>query len=278
MFRKRRRPTPGFKIPSPFNPMQGGQANLRQDGTSPYCAMMQIAAEDTYDDYVICRGFDTRILRFVDYAEGDPNKPGISVAKPFGKRRAGEYQIAEVYPALLPVQGNDVYAGFRQGVFTPPSPTAVHWRVGQNPGVVTGGLDGGQPDDLSDTIGILRDHNEKAVNWLLIDAAGGGAANFFVYELTADPTLGSPTTGFANIYSAEDESTLIASAAPWIANKTIFDDQVAGDGGTCIEVAGTYYAVNAIGCDSGSGGSPGIHIGPTAPSDTSLLWIDTSGL
>lgn len=170
-FRKRRRPTPGFKVPNPFNPIQGGQANLRQDGLSPYCSMMQVAAEDIYENYVICRGFDTRILRFVDYAEGDDNKPGISVAKPFGNRVVGKYKIAEVYPALLPTQGNTEFTGFRQVTYTPPSPVAVEWRVGQNPGKVTGGgLDGGQPEELTDAIEILYDHNNKVINWLLLDS------------------------------------------------------------------------------------------------------------
>ncbi len=134
--------------------------------------MVQIAAEDTYDDYVICRGFDPRILRFVDYAEGDANKPGISVAKPFGKRTAGTYQVAEVYPAFLPTQGNANFQDFRQVTYVPPSPVAVEWRVGQNPGVVVGGLDGGQPEELADEIEILYDHNGKAINWLLIDSKG----------------------------------------------------------------------------------------------------------
>jgi hypothetical protein len=67
--------------------------------------MMQVAADDTYDDYVICRGFDPRILKFVDYASGDANKPGISVAKPFGKRTTGTYEIGEIYPAFLPNAG-----------------------------------------------------------------------------------------------------------------------------------------------------------------------------
>lgn len=181
MFRKRRRPTPNFKIPPPYHPIQGEQANLRQDGTSPFCAMMQVAAEDTYDDYVICRGFDPRILRFIDYAEGDANKPGISVAKPFGKRSPGTYQIAEVYPAFLPAQGNASFADFRQVVYTPPSPANVLWRVGQNPGVVVGGLEGGQPEALGDEIEILYDHNGKVVNWLLIDSKGDGGGNVLGY-------------------------------------------------------------------------------------------------
>lgn len=169
-FRKRRRPTPYYKIPPPFSPITGDHAELYQDGTHPFCAMFQVAAEDTYDDYVICRGFDPRILRFIDYALGDPSKPGISVAKPFGKREAGKYEIAEVYPALLPTQGNTKITDFKHGPFVPPSPTAVKWRVGQNPGVVTGGTTGGQPESLTDEIGILYDHNGKVVNWLLIDS------------------------------------------------------------------------------------------------------------
>jgi len=174
MFRKRRRPTPFFKIPSPYNPIQGDQASLRQDGTSPFCAMLQIAAEDTRENYVICRGFDTRILRFIDYAEGDANKPGISVAKPYGRRVANTYEIGEIYPALLPTQGNAGFDDFRQVIYTPPSPVAVEWRVGQNPGVVVGGgLEGGQPAELADTIEILYDDNGKVINWLLIDSSGG---------------------------------------------------------------------------------------------------------
>jgi len=165
MFRKRRRPTPHFKIPSPYNPMQGENANLRQDGDSAFCAMMQVMEEDTHDDYVVCRGFDPRILRFME---------NISVAKPFGKRKPDTYQIGEVYPAFLPTQGNANFMDFRQVTYIPPSPVAVEWRLGQNPGKVTGGgLEGGQPADLSEAIEILYDDNGKVVNWLLIDSKGG---------------------------------------------------------------------------------------------------------
>ena len=217
MWRKRRRPTPHFKIPSPFNPIHGDQANLRQDGTSPFCAMMQVAAEDTYDDYVICRGFDTRILRFIDYAVGDANKPGISVAKPFGKRLTGTYEIGEVYPALLPTQGNANFQDFRQVVFTPPSPVAVNWRVGQNPGVVTGGLENGQPDDLTDEIAILYDHNSKVVNWLLMDGGGGGGKRiFFTVDSAATAGTGSPYNGkmvlTVTIVGTESRPTLIGTS------------------------------------------------------------------
>lgn len=222
-FRKRRRPTPGFKVPNPFNPIQGENASLRQDGTSPFCAMMQVAATDTHADFVICRGFDPRILRFIDYAAGNANKPGISVAKPFGKRVIGMYHVGEIYPALLPTQGNANFTDFRQVTYVPPSPVGVKWRVGQNPGVVTGGLDGGQPASLANTIGILYDHNGKVVNWLLIDSSGGDSGggheirfrvvdavcgssviNYIVVEWTHYTGCGTPpgvdAYGFIHVY------------------------------------------------------------------------------
>lgn len=163
MFRKRKRPTPHYKVPPPFNAIQGENANLRQDGISPFCALMQVAVADTYANYVVCRGFDPRILRYMS---------AISVAKPYGKRRTGTYEVGEIYPAMLPTQGNANFMDFRNVTFMSPSPVEVEWRLGQNPGVVTGGLDGGQPENLTDAIEILYDHNGKVVNWLLIDSTG----------------------------------------------------------------------------------------------------------
>lgn len=187
MFRKRRRPTPHFKIPSPYNPMQGENANLRQDGDSAFCAMMQVMEEDTHDDYVVCRGFDPRILRFME---------NISVAKPFGKRKPDTYQIGEVYPAFLPTQGNANFMDFRQVTYIPPSPVAVEWRLGQNPGKVTGGgLEGGQPAELTDAIEILYDDNGKVINWLLIDSNGAGGTRKLQGTLTALEDGTGPYTG-----------------------------------------------------------------------------------
>ena len=158
--------------------------------------MMQVAAEDTYKDYVICRGFDPRILKFIDYAAGDANSPGISVAKPFGKRVVGTYEIAEVYPALLPTQGNPNFTDFRQVTYVPPSPVAVNWRLGQNPGKVTsGGLEGGQPESLSDAIEILYDHNGKAVNWILMDFGKDGGRNLMGKVTDQDVEISGDFTG-----------------------------------------------------------------------------------
>lgn len=162
VFRKRRRPTPGFKIPPPFNPVSGDFADLSPEGVMPYCALMQVAADDTYADYVICRGFDTRLAKFVDYEEGNPELPGISVAKPYGNRKPQTYEIGEIYPAFLPLQGTSTYV--------PASPFAVNFRLGQNPGVVTDNAEpDGHPSDLDSYIDLLIDHNGKIVNWLLID-------------------------------------------------------------------------------------------------------------
>ena len=238
VFRKHRRPTPAFKVPSPYNPMHGEQANLRQEGTAPYCAMMQVAEEDTYDDYVICRGFDTRILRFIDYAEGNPNKPGISVAKPYGNRVSGRYEIGEIYPALLPTQGNSGFSDFRQVVFTPPSPIAVEWRVGQNPGTVTGGgLDGGQPADLNDAIEIMYDHNGKVVNWLLIDAVGGGDNRLRHVKTKASCAARNITTGAMSSVSCD----LYLVAADGTVSDTLLDITVFNPGG--LVASGTWMTI-----------------------------------
>jgi hypothetical protein len=239
MWRKRKNPTPHFKAPPPYNPLHGENANLRQEGTSPFCAMMQVAAEDTYDDYVICRGFDPRILRFIDYAEGDSNKPGISVAKPFGKRTPGTYEIAEVYPALLPTQGNANFQDFRQVVYVPPSPVAVEWRVGQNPGVVTGGgLEGGQPAELTDEIAILYDHNGKAVNWLLVDGgkASKGTPEYVITSLST--AVSGPYTGLviaSVVIKLAEDTALIGTTVDVVDHSgCIFDEEsMAGWTGWC---------------------------------------------
>ena len=203
MFRKRRRPTPGFGIPPPFMPMTGEHATLLPIGIFPYCAMMQVAAADTYVDYVICRGFDPRIRRFIDYAAGNSDKPGISVAKPYGKRVVGTYEIGQVFPALLPTQGTPDH--------TPPSPSAVDWRVGQNPGVTDNPDAGGHPQSLSDAIEELIDHKGAYVNWILLDSG----------EEAADPTywyLGKTTQAIASLGNGTAE--LYTSG--WTASGTTF--------------------------------------------------------
>lgn len=198
--KRQRKIAPYFQTHLPFNAVTGQYASLTGElGVSPYCVLMQVAAEDTYDDYVICRGFDTRMLVFVDYEADNPDKPGISVAKPYGGRKAGVYEIGEIYPALLPVQGNATY--------TPPSPTEISLRLGQNPGVADGAPVGGQPANLTDPVTLLYDHNGVAVNWLLIDRGGASVCDGVPapgpYKAICGASIAPGETGPIQIYGGD---------------------------------------------------------------------------
>ena len=154
VFRKRKNPTPGFRMPPPYQPVTGEQATLNVPGTYPYCTLVQIVAEDTETDYVVCRGFDPRFKTFYNYEFGNDEKPGMAVAKPYGKRQKGVYHIGQIFPALLPIGGR-----------TPP-----RLKMMQNPG--TASLETacfGQPNDLTDELELLYDSNDKLINWMLID-------------------------------------------------------------------------------------------------------------
>jgi hypothetical protein len=136
--------------------------------------MMQVAAEDTHANYVICRGFDVRIRKFINYVADDEDNPGIPVAKPYGKRTTGQYRIGEVYSALLPLQTGN------------PSPTDAPFRFGQNPGVAA--VSSGQPADLDETVGILYTEEDVVINWMLVDSAG--STSLVRFELLEDMTVG----------------------------------------------------------------------------------------
>jgi hypothetical protein len=100
--------------------------------------------------------------KFIDYEEDNDDKPGIPVAKPYGKRQTGVYRIGQVFGAFLPTQGPKDWVC--------PSPSDVDWRVGQNPGVAE--TTPGHPADLSEAINeLMTDDGLKYVNWMLIDTA-----------------------------------------------------------------------------------------------------------
>ncbi|GAG43279.1 unnamed protein product, partial [marine sediment metagenome] len=54
--RKRRQPSPDFKLPPPYNPVTGEHADLGKKGPIPAVALMQVIQEDTHDNYLVCRG------------------------------------------------------------------------------------------------------------------------------------------------------------------------------------------------------------------------------
>jgi len=171
VLRKRKQPTPAFRLPPPYNPITGEHAALETQGVFPYTAMFQVAAEDTHVNYVICRGFDIRHNVFVDYAAGNTDKPGIPVAKPFGRRRVGVYTVGQIFPAVLPLQTSN------------PSPTSVEWRVGQNPGVSE--TTAGHPADLSEKVDELKDDDDKYIDWLLIDEGTDPSSKFKTWYYSA---------------------------------------------------------------------------------------------
>lgn len=156
VLRKRRQPTPWFRQPPSYDPIAGKRAPLDHPGVTPYCALMQVAAEDTHQNYLICRGYDTRERKFFDYVEGDPDKEGIAVAKPYGRQTKGIYQIGQVIPAMVALTG--LYSDLQE--------TWV--QQGQNPGVSTAG----HPKVVSlsplltDPVSILYDDNGKAITWM----------------------------------------------------------------------------------------------------------------
>jgi len=155
-FRKRHQPTPALRLPPPYQPITGERERLLVPGIFPYCAMMQIAAEDTHCDYVICRGYDPRDRRFYNY--DGAGQPGIPVGKPYGNRFTGIYRIGEVYPAFLALS-----AGAEDdGKIVP--------FIGQNPGRAEGADCRGHPADLTEEIVHLLDENGIYVSWMLLDS------------------------------------------------------------------------------------------------------------
>ena len=165
--RKRRMRAPGFGMPTPYNPLTGQYETLAPTGHYPYCAMMQVAEDDTHEDYVVCRGWDTRVNRFFD---------AVSVAKPYGKRAKYIYRIGQVYPAVLP--------WMRLG---------ENWAPSQNPGVAE--TTQGHPADLDEEVEILYDDDSKVINWMLIDC--GPSLRWF--ECATSGNAGSAS------YSVEDD-------------------------------------------------------------------------
>ena len=150
------------------------------EGNFPVCAMMQVAMPDTHADYLICRGYDPRVRKFFDYVEDDEDKLGIPVAKPYGKRQVGQYEVGQVYAALIPLT-----------------------RIGQTAGVAADTQ--GHPADLDEEIEILYTDDDIVVTWLLIDSAGGGGSSIVRFELIDDMNLGECGRAFLRYFKDDDD-------------------------------------------------------------------------
>ena len=146
--KKRRVRQPGFGLGgTPFNPQTGEYATLQPKGVFPYCALMQVAAEDTEVNYVVCRGWEPREQKFIDYEAGNDEKPGIAVAKPYAAREVGIYQPGAFHIAFLPM--------LRLGEGP---------QASQNPGVAATST--GQPADLQEEVEILYTSEGIVINWM----------------------------------------------------------------------------------------------------------------
>ena len=142
--RKRIPEAPFFRLPTPRNAMTGEYESLQRKGAYPYVALMQVAVEDTHDNYVVCRGFDPRDGLFYAYEEDDDDKIGVPVAKPYGLRGTYPYTVGEVFQATLPLT-----------------------LLGQNPMVAETTV--GHPADLDEKLELLYDENDVAINWMFVD-------------------------------------------------------------------------------------------------------------
>jgi hypothetical protein len=157
------------------------------EGVFPYCAMMQIAAEDTNCNYVICRGYDPRNGRFYDYGGG---APGIAVAKPYWSRRVGVYRIGQVYPAVLSLSAGGEQSG------------KIVWNIGQNPGRVANDCQG-NPLDLEEEITHIEG-NGVHISWMLID--GGPSRVYFTLDAELEQFTGDIVDATEKIWDPTAES------------------------------------------------------------------------
>jgi hypothetical protein len=241
MFRKRKQPTPLFRLPPPYNPITTERGDLVTSGAAPYCAMMQVAEEDTHDNYVLCRGFDIRTNKFVDYENGNANKPGIPVAKPYGNRATSLYFIGQIIPAILPLQSSG------------PSPDDVLWRLGQNPGVSA--VSSGHPADLDEQVNSLSTDEGKRINWMLLDSSSSTRKSLVRFTLAATLATSdaSKTATITNQYGPGSDGPTGAGAITVhnLLTSTggvyVFEGD-SGDAGLAMWDTGTNYRIIQLEC------------------------------
>ena len=145
MDRKRKSPASGFKQLSPFNPISGQYAGMGGPSVASRISMAQVIEADTYDNVLVCRGWDL---------DKDPNCKYLInrmvVGKPYGVRGTFPYAVGNMLPVVK-----------------------VRTHFGDTPGMAHTTV--GQPADLNEAVDILVDDDGKPVAWLVLDGSGGSA-------------------------------------------------------------------------------------------------------
>lgn len=197
--RKRKNPTPNFKMPPPYNPMTGERADLIARGVVSRVAMMQVigddetvANEDTHDNYVICRGYDPETKKFYH---------SIAVAKPYGVRGTYPYRLGQLFAAMK-----------------------ASTRIGDNCGVSATTI--GQPADLDEVIDPLLDDDLKPIYWL--DIGGDGAQ---VISGVLDGALAAGGSATMSVWELNDGQTdWVTQSADTTRNETVYAPAVMRSG------------------------------------------------
>jgi hypothetical protein len=169
IWRKRKSPAPFFKQAVPYDPVSGEYSPIGVPTEKIHIAMFQVIEADTHDNYIVCRGYDPTLRKFLN---------SINVAKPYDQRGAFGYVVGHVFPAAIPIT-----------------------RLGETSGVSETTI--GCPADLNEAIEILLDDDSNPVRWLDISSGGvirvisgvldgaldaGGSATMSIWELNDGET------------------------------------------------------------------------------------------
>ncbi|MCE5268721.1 MAG: hypothetical protein LLG00_12635 [Planctomycetaceae bacterium] len=134
--RRRKSPAPFFKQLPAFNPVTGQFAPIgNAKGPQTRLALFQVVEDDTYDNYVLCRGQDVEAGVFFDAAHP------IAVAKAYSRRGLYPYNVGDILVACI-----------------------VRTALGDNPGVASEST--GQPADLEEEIELLYADDGTAIRWM----------------------------------------------------------------------------------------------------------------
>lgn len=183
-FRKRKTPSPSFRLPPPFDPRAGQHASMDKPGLHTRLSVFQVVGDDgtaenqdTHDNYILCRGWDLDTdpdCKYLFDPTANAQGKGIAVAKPYGVRGTYPYVLGQMVVVAK-----------------------VRTRLGDNPGVAH--TTAGQPADLDEVIDLLTDVYGNPISWLDI---GGGGDTLRLVELKTSLTPG----GIADAWFLEWDS------------------------------------------------------------------------